>query len=280
MLNSIKKQVSTLETELQKIEKQFNCPIQKAFNSLKLCSELNFSLRDKIVGYSFPTPEEEITFFKELKPRVMAHLLFYTQVYNIETLLPAGSETARKSFLLAELEKLKPYFEENQDVWRYYRSGFTHWDDQYFLRKNRSLQGTGPIEGCFFESDPLYSTCMDYKLAKLLALTRLQAYLETALQNTNRGPLPPDSENKNIFSLTWTLSKSAMVEMIYAFYAAGVFNNGKATVAQIAECFGPMFNIELGDFYHSFTEIRERKISQTKMLDQLRAALIKKIDEL
>jgi hypothetical protein len=37
---------------------------------------------------------------------------------------------------------------------------------------------------------------------------------------------------------------------------------------------------KLGDFYHSFSEIRERKISQTKMLDQLRAALIKKIDEL
>jgi hypothetical protein len=280
MITKFKKQISVLETELQRIEKQFTCSIQKAFNSLKLCSELNFSLRDKIVCYTFPTPEEEITFFKELKPRVMAHLLFFTQVYNIETLLPAGSETSRKSFLLAELEKLKPCFEENQDLWRYYRSGFTHSDEQYFLRKNRSLHGTGTIEGCFFESDPLYSTCMDYKLAKLLALTRLQAYLESALQNTNRGPLPPDSGNNNVFSLTWTLSKSAMVEMIYAFYAAGVFNNGKATVAQIAECFGPMFNIELGDFYHCFTEIRERKISQTKMLDQLRAALIKKIDEL
>ena len=50
-----------------------------------------------------------------------------------------------------------------------------------------------------------------------------------------------------------------MVEMIYAFYASGVFNHGKATVAQIAKTFVPMFNIDLGDFYHSFSEIRECK---------------------
>ena len=63
---------------------------------------------------------------------------------------------------------MKASFEKNHDFWRYYRSGFTHSDELFFLRKNRSLHGTGSIEGCYFESVPLYSTCMDYKLAKLL----------------------------------------------------------------------------------------------------------------
>jgi len=38
-------------------------------------------------------------------------------------------------------------------------------------------------------------------------------------------------------------------------------------------------NIELGDFYHTFMELKARKINRTKFLDNLCEALIKKMDE-
>lgn len=40
-----------------------------------------------------------------------------------------------------------------------------------------------------------------------------------------------------------------------------------------------MFNIDLGDFYHTFMELKARKINRTKFIDSLRDALIKKMDE-
>jgi hypothetical protein len=47
----------------------------------------------------------------------------------------------------------------------------------------------------------------------------------------------------------------------------------------IAKTFEDAFNIELGDFYHTFMELKARKINRTKFLDRLCEALIKKMDE-
>lgn len=66
--------------------------------------------------------------------------------------------------------------------------------------------------------------------------------------------------------------------MIYALYAQGVFNNGNTDIKLIAKTFESTFNIDLGDFYHTFMELKARKIYRTKFLDNLRDALIKKMD--
>lgn len=70
-----------------------------------------------------------------------------------------------------------------------------------------------------------------------------------------------------------------MTELIYALYAQGVFNNGNTDIKLIAKTFETAFNIDLGDFYHTFMELKARKINRTKFLDSLCEALIKKMDE-
>ena len=80
-------------------------------------------------------------------------------------------------------------------------------------------------------------------------------------------------------SLIWTASKTAFTELIYALYSHGAFNNGNTEIKLIAKTFEDAFNIELGDFYHTFMELKARKINRTKFLDRLCEALIKKMDE-
>jgi hypothetical protein len=62
-------------------------------------------------------------------------------------------------------------------------------------------------------------------------------------------------------------------------YAQGALDNGNADIKVIAKTFENTFNIDLADFYHTFMELKSRKINQTKFLDNLRDALIRKIDE-
>ena len=59
----------------------------------------------------------------------------------------------------------------------------------------------------------------------------------------------------------------------------GVFDNGNAEIKLIAKTFETAFNIDLGDFYHTFMELKARKINRTKLLDSLCEAMIKKMDE-
>lgn len=80
-------------------------------------------------------------------------------------------------------------------------------------------------------------------------------------------------------SLNWTTSKTALTELIYALYSHGVFNNGNTDIKLITKTLESTFNINLGDFYHTYMELKARKINRTKFLDSLRENLLKKMDE-
>lgn len=51
-------------------------------------------------------------------------------------------------------------------------------------------------------------------------------------------------------------------------------------IKELAEYFETVFNINLGDFYHTFVEIRERKGSRSLFLDKLITLLEKRMDGL
>lgn len=84
-------------------------------------------------------------------------------------------------------------------------------------------------------------------------------------------------KSTNLPKLNWAGSKTALTELIYALHAQGVFDN--ADIKIIAKTFESIFNIDLGDFYHTFMELKNRKVNRTKFLDSLRDALIKRMDE-
>ncbi len=67
--------------------------------------------------------------------------------------------------------------------------------------------------------------------------------------------------------------------MIYALHSHATFNNGLVDIKVIAKTFEEVFNIELGDFYHTYLELKSRKVNRTKFLDALKENLIRKMDE-
>ena len=42
--------------------------------------------------------DEEICFFKEYKPQLFSKLIYYSEIYKIETNRPTGSDTAQKNY--------------------------------------------------------------------------------------------------------------------------------------------------------------------------------------
>jgi len=58
-----------------------------------------------------------------------------------------------------------------------------------------------------------------------------------------------------------------------------VFDAGKADIKLIADYFESIFNIDLGDYYHTYLELRMRKTGKTKFLTSLVENLNKKMDE-
>jgi hypothetical protein len=79
--------------------------------------------------------------------------------------------------------------------------------------------------------------------------------------------------------LKWTDSKTGLIELMYALRQKGCFNHGQAEIKEIAEFFEQTLDIDLGNYYRTFQEIRIRKSGRTNFLDQLKTVLIQYMDD-
>ncbi len=79
--------------------------------------------------------------------------------------------------------------------------------------------------------------------------------------------------------LTWTAKKTELVELIYAWERAGCFNHGNVNIKELTEYLEFVFNTNLGDYYHTFLEMRDRVGSRTSFLDKLIKHLNDRMDE-
>lgn len=263
--------VQKLEEKIQELTIEVDNPILLPQEVVGLVIGCLSKLKEFVLKRGFKSTEEEIHFFKRLKPVILAKLIYYNAIYRIETKKPYGNGKAIKKYIDNELTKLKRYFDNNLEFYKYYRTNSTYLDEKYFVRGKYDVKLS--LDTYYFETDHNFTTSHDYKVAKIIANDLIQVYLEDQLNNTNQ------KKKFERSPLNWTASKTALTELIYALYAQGVFDNGNADIKAIAKVFEQMFNIDLGDFYHTFMELKARKINPTKFLDSLRDALIRKMDE-
>ncbi len=229
-------------------------------------------LKQMVLAKGFKDIEEEIYFFKKQKPNILSKLIYYNTIYKIEAKKPYAGHKTTKKYLHNELTKLKKYFDNNLEFYKYHRTNSNYLDNKYFIRGKHDIKLS--LDTYYFEADHNFSTSHDYKVAKIIANDLIQVYLEDQLSNIV-------SENKSvtISSLRWTGTKTSLIELVYALHSIGVFDNGNNDIKHITKQFESIFNIDLGDFYHTYLELRNRKTNRTKFLDSLKESLIKKMDE-
>ena len=78
--------------------------------------------------------------------------------------------------------------------------------------------------------------------------------------------------------LSWTASKTDLIELIYALHISGALRNGQAELKKIVAVTELIFEIELGNVHKVFDQIRAREKDPTKFLDNLKYGLVKKIN--
>ncbi len=270
MENFYNEQLSKLEISINELEVETDYSLQRIEMAVEFIVNTLSKLKEFVIKKGFKNIQEEIHFFKHQKPLIVAKLIYYNAIYKIETKKPHGRKLIRK-YLNKELKKLKRFFDNNLEFYRYYRTNNSIIDDKLFVREKHNLKLS--LDTIYFETDHRFSTSHDYKVAKIIANDQIQVYIEDQLCN-KKGITKNGS-----YLLNWTGSKTALTELIYALYLQGVFDNGSIDIKNIAKTFERAFNVHLGDFYHTFMELKARKVNRTKFLDSLRDALIRKIDE-
>lgn len=235
-------------------------------------------LKVYITDNKFLDKESEIHFFKNIKPKFLSKFIYYHKVFEIVSRLPFSSMEEMKSFYLLELDKIKDYLNENKEFYSYYRSNSTLFDEAYFLRKEPESWLLLNFDD--YETDLNFTTIYDHKLSKIIAYESLSVFILEAinaleLKQSNRTNSASEKKQK----LTWTGSKVSLIELLYALQSTGSFNSGTIDIKRLAIHLEHFFNIDLGNYYRVFQEIRIRKSSRTAFLDQLKDKLINRMDE-
>ena len=161
---------------------------------------------------------------------------------------------------------------------RYYRAGQTELDNQYFIRENYDI--LSDVHCHLLDRDSSFTTLHDSSVAMILANSHLIEYVSDEIDSLSDKLHLKFTSIVDSKLLQWTDSKVALVEFIYAIYAGKCFNNGNTSLKDIAFCCEVLFNIEIGDFYRIFLEIRNRKKNRTQFLDKLKDKIQKMMDEL
>lgn len=257
-----------MSRKLRTIESGEDNILKKSMAASRMLEEVFDYLKEFIVGYAFESEEEEINFFREVKPRFFCHLIYYRKIYNIEMNRPMGSVEIQRHYLVKELDAIKDYIDKRLDFYRYYRSDSTYLDCYYFIRGKADKEQY--LDSFYFERDPKFSTCCDFKVARILANDMLQVYLRSELEKLDNGrrqePFPKKKHR-------WTGKKNDLIEILYAFDEERCFDNGSVSLTELAAYFEAVFCVDLGNISRNFYEMKIRN-EQTPFLDRLKEKLL------
>ena len=233
-------------------------------------NHLNF-LKSQIKIIGFKSPEQEIHFFKHIKSIPLSHLLYFLKVQKLLQNSPLLLKQAKRKYIIRKMASLNRFHRKHTPFIEYIKQERTHLDSLYFTRATVHLS---PNKHGFI-SDPEFSTSHDYLLAKYHASLLFGRYLTHQLDILEHGATRFKAIGDH---LRWTSQKVDLIELIYALHSSGVFDYGNASVKKIANHFQEQFQCDLGDYYRTYSELRYRKKSRTKFLDQLSEKLQQKMD--
>lgn len=276
MINFVDKLQKEIRRKIEQIEAEDKNVLKKSLDASHVLGDAFDRLKEFIIAYNFREEDEEILFFKEVKPKIFCHLIYYRKVYNIEMHRPVASVEAQKEYLKKKLDVIQDFNDKILDFYRYYRSGATHLDAAYFVRGKPDTEQY--LETFYYERDPQFSTNADFKVAKIMANDMLQAYLLSELEQLDNYIRKPGITSFPKVKLTWTGSKTDLIELIYSLDTIGCFNHGKVPLIQIAAYFESVFNIDLGNnIARNFYDMRIRQYP-TPFLDRLREEILKRME--
>jgi len=264
---------NTLEDQINLIHKEEAQTLQIANRGIQVSTRLLQELLDSVRDYAFEK-SEEVRFYKETKPYFLSRLIFYTRLYDLEMDRSQGLANGLEEYYVRAMQRLSKVYEDHRFIYRYLRSGATHLDEQLFFHSpTASVVALYGIEPTIGAERPV---CYDHVVAQLLAADLAQAYLQDALDEVRlrrgaTGSLP---------KVTWTDSKTSLIELAYALQSAGVLNNGKIDLKDVIEHLQGTLNIDLGNYPRTFQEILSRKTGYTTFIDRLKAKLLLRIQHI
>lgn len=252
--------------------------VQSLSASLSCIAVTINDLKERIRRHPFEDDHDEIAFFKYTKPRFFSWNIYVVELHHILTSTPVGTDQMIRDYYIGEMEVFHRFFRQHAFHYQYYLQDEKSKDEDFFLRRNRSLFPPGRE---LIPDDPEFSTDLDHLFAIFRAYEMLRDFMIKRIrllyQESNSAFLKEMIESRE---RSWSGSKMELVEFAYGIYFTQRINGGKADISDIVGWLEESFNEDLSQAYRMFIDIIRRKnVSQTRYLDEMREAIHAHIEE-
>lgn len=251
--------------------------LDKVVKSIKIARDCLFQLRLEMRNMDFISTIDEIHFFKKQKPYIHGKLFFYLELNDFLIDYPATGISKQRIYIKEQIAILKAKKAEVFEFAKYCKLNATKFDQMFFLREDPQLD-------LFMNKnldDPEFSTSHDLLASQIVSFNLLTKFYanELVLLKTKKSIVIIKEVKPAILQgLTWTGSKTALVELVISLHLSKAIANGEIELNKLVAAVELIFDIDLGNIHKVFDQIRDREKDPTKFLDSLKNALIKKIN--
>tara|TARA_R110002033_G_scaffold2424_3_gene16882 strand:- start:64985 stop:65818 length:834 start_codon:yes stop_codon:yes gene_type:complete len=262
-----KNEINDFKEKLKKIESVDRIELEHANEGIHLCNNTLYLLRAAMKEGVFDSEENEICFFKEIKVQPLSYLIYFSEVRSCELMLPKIGIDHQLSYLKKKIRHVNKFFNRNWDFVHYMEQNLTYMDRLYFIRKNSVFPTYSLPETLYL--DPNFFTSHDMLWARIRGMNSFIDYLDKLINLLKLQRHQAMNFGRPKKALVWSASKTALTELIYALYSCSVVNGGKEDIKGIAAAFEELFNIRLDNIYKTYSEIKTRKDSKARFLEEL-----------
>ena len=254
-----------LEISIAANEKEEN-PLKRASLNLRSTKETIYELQN-FLAYRDNEDRDvtiDIEYNRHLLPPLYAKVLLYSKCYEVENSKLHLADESRRAYLKQELEKIHQFFIDQKKFCQYYYTARSECDAELFTSEN--------VQDYPILRDLSLPFCVNpgcMLAACLLANEQYGDYLQRELGEVSGSILLNTAIRDKDIKFNGT--ETDMVELILAANAAEVFQfKGKnATQEVLIQCAQDIFGLSLKNWEQLAKNIKNRKITDQKMLKRL-----------
>ncbi len=145
----------------------------------QICNSFWGEIKSWVVHFTFSSIDEEIEFFKLLKPAVTAELEYYGLIYQAELFKPADMGELL-CFYYREAKRYSKFIKDHKDFYCYFKSGREDKDDEYYSRIDEDFVNYNRVK--VYDIYHCMVSKYDCLVARYLSLLKYCRYLKSQIQ--------------------------------------------------------------------------------------------------
>lgn len=178
-MNKIANWINEYEKDLNRIKKEGVIRKEMLKQYIFLTKDLLQKFREHVRVKHFESKEEEIHFFKNIKPRIRGQLkLFKTQLdYELE--MPFVSNEKQIKYIQNLIKQTEIIRKKNLHFFKYMKNEEFHCDEVYFIRSKEQLLLFTQSE--ILDTDPCFTASHDYLATEFYYYNQIKTYFKQEL---------------------------------------------------------------------------------------------------